>query len=141
MAGTVTFAATPITAHLAMFAARRITSEIGTYFAVCSSFLAFDLTTLNISLQTWRCDEILFVVNNTNTVTQLYPQCAEADDLGSLHTAIRVAVKDGPLGFASSVRATFGMALWLAIVIHLIGVEFYVGSIGILNECLENLTL
>jgi hypothetical protein len=108
MLRTVTFAAAPITAHFAMFAARRITSEIGSYFA------------------TWRCDEILFVLNNTDTVTQLYPQCAEADDLGSLHAAIRVAVKDGPLGFASSVRATFGMALWLAIVIHIIGVEFYI---------------
>jgi hypothetical protein len=60
-------------------------------------------------------------------IYQQYPQCTSASsDLGSVHVAVLAAVDDHPLGFASSVRVTFGMALWLATVIHVIGVEIYV---------------
>lgn len=49
-----------------------------------------------------------------------------------MHTIIKAAVNEYPLGFASSVRVTFGMALWLATVIHTIGVEVYVRMVSIL---------
>jgi len=103
MLRTVSYAATPITARLTVIAARKIISDIGTYYAV------------------WRCDEISSVLGSREITNQLYPQCAEAT-----HTLIRATVKGGDLGFASSVRVTYGMGLWLAIVIHTIGVELYI---------------
>jgi hypothetical protein len=91
-------------------------------------------------LQTWRCDEVLFVLDTTDaTDTEPYNQCFAADDPVSLHVAIQAAVNGDHLGYASSVRATFGMALWLAIVIHIIGIEYYVRSIKILDRFLQNL--
>jgi hypothetical protein len=108
MLRTVTYAAVPITARLATISARYVTSHIGSYYAI------------------WRCDEILFVLKNMDAVNDLPLECLVADDLASVHTVVRAAVKHPGLGFASSVRATFGMSLWLAIVIHTIGVELYI---------------
>jgi hypothetical protein len=108
MLRTVTYAAVPITARFAVMSAKRIISDIGTYYA------------------TWRCDQMFFVLKSMDTLTRLYPQCAEADNLGASYAAVRAGSKDGPLGRASSVRVTRGMALWIAIMIHIIGVEFYI---------------
>lgn len=72
---------------------------------------------------------MLFVLKSMDTLTRLYPQCAEAGSLDTLYTAVQAGSKYGPLGRASSVRVTRGMVLWIAIIIHIIGVEFYVCSI------------
>jgi len=81
--------------------------------------------------QVWRCDEILFVLqNNMDDLNATFPQCVQAgDNLGNLHTIIRADVDQYPLGYASSVRATFGMVLWIALVLHIFGVEIYVRNI------------
>jgi hypothetical protein len=103
---------------------------------------------LNIYLQTWRCDEVLFVFDNADATdatvkAELYYRhlCAnlEPDDPVRLHVTVQAAVNGGPLGLGSSVRATFGMALWLAIVIHIIGIEYYVRFIRILDRSIQNL--
>lgn len=61
--------------------------------------------------------------------TQTYQQCTPPNiDTSSVFLAIRADAKGGGLGLGSSVRATFGMSLWLAIVLHTIGVETYVRS-------------
>jgi hypothetical protein len=71
----------------------------------------------------------LFVASDKNAANQLqnYPQCTQAGiDPSKVHIAIRAAIDDYPYGFGSAVRAAFGMCLWFAIVIHIIGVEIYV---------------
>jgi nitroreductase len=80
-----------------------------------------------ISRQVWRCDEISFVLQSTAALQQSYPQCAQAgDSLAGVRVAIRAAVNGDKLGLGSSVRATWGMSMWIAIVIHALGVETYV---------------
>jgi hypothetical protein len=65
---------------------------------------------------------------DVNAVKELYPQCTQPGiDPADVYVAVRATVKgSGGLGYASTVRLTFGMALWTAIVIHVIGVEVYV---------------
>jgi hypothetical protein len=69
-------------------------------------------------------------MTDLNAVKQLYPQCVQAGvDPATEYAAVRATVKGNGLGYGSTVRLTFGMALWLAIVIHVIGVEVYVRMI------------
>jgi hypothetical protein len=108
MLRTVTFVAAPITTRLIMFAARQIITDVGTYYSV------------------WRCDEIMSVID-AQTVSAKFPQCLQTDtNPGNINVAVHAATGADRLSFASSVRATFGMALWLAMMIHLICVEFYI---------------
>jgi hypothetical protein len=50
-----------------------------------------------------------------------------------VHVAIRAAVDGDKLGLGSSVRVTWGMAMWVAIVIHVLGVELYVRAMDTLQ--------
>lgn len=72
---------------------------------------------------------MLFVLKSLDTLTQEFPSCAEAGSLSNLYAAVRAGSHDSPLGPATSFRVTRGMALWVSILIHIIGVEFYVCSI------------
>jgi hypothetical protein len=66
-------------------------------------------------------------MTNVTAVEQLYPQCTQAGvDLAEVFVAVHATAKGGRLGSASITRATFGMCMWLALVIHIIGVETYV---------------
>ena len=70
-------------------------------------------------------------MTNVTAVEQLYPQCTKAGvDLTEVFVAVHASVKGGRLGSASITRATFGMCMWLALVIHIIGVEIYVRMIS-----------
>jgi len=109
MLRTVACAAAPITARLASLAARHIISDIGSYYAL------------------WRCDQLLYVMPDLDDVNQLYPQCAQAGvDLTKVHVAVHAAVKGDGLSYGSTVRLVFGMALWIGIMTHIIGVELYI---------------
>jgi len=108
MLRTVAYASVTITARLTSIASRHILSRIGSYYAI------------------WRCEEISFVLNDAVTLQNLYPQCTEASmNTDRMRVAILVDLRNN-LGFGSSVRATWGMSLWIAIVIHIIGVEIYI---------------
>ena len=74
---------------------------------------------------------MLYVMTDLNAVKQQYPQCVQAGgDPAKEYATVRATVKgNGGLGYGSTVRLTFGMALWIAIVIHVIGVEIYVCTI------------
>jgi len=109
MLRTVAFAAIPITARLTTISARHIISDIGSYYAV------------------WRCDQLLYVMSDVVAVNQTYPQCVlPGVDIANEYVAVRASVKGTGLAYASTVRLTFGMALWVATVIHIAGVEFYI---------------
>ena len=67
------------------------------------------------------------MLKTLGALQQAFPQCAEATgNLSGVHVAIRAAVNGDKLGLGSSVRVTWGMSMWVAIVIHALGVEIYV---------------
>jgi hypothetical protein len=66
-----------------------------------------------------------------DTSQQSYPECTQAGrDPANVHVAIRAAVNGDKFGLGSSVRVTWGMAMWVAIVIHVLGVEIYVRALA-----------
>ncbi|KAJ7364730.1 hypothetical protein DFH08DRAFT_799044 [Mycena albidolilacea] len=104
----VYFAAT-ISARLIMLAAARIITIVDTYYSV------------------WRCDEVLNLLTDMETVGDLYPQCAAAGtNAAHIWVAVHSSTHGGPLNYASALRAVHGMALWISTIIHAVAVEFYV---------------
>uniref|UniRef100_A0A0W0FBL9 Uncharacterized protein n=1 Tax=Moniliophthora roreri TaxID=221103 RepID=A0A0W0FBL9_MONRR len=106
----VVYFSTVITGRLAGLAARKIISIIGSYYSL------------------WRCDEILFVLKDLATLTQQFPQCPTLGDSlsdPSLYVPVHASVDEGKLGKASAARVTQGMVLWVATLIHVVGVEIY----------------
>ena len=69
-------------------------------------------------------------MSDVNAVNQSYPQCTQTGvDVSNAYVAVHAAIKGSGLGYGSTVRLTFGMALWVAIILHIIGVEIYVRTI------------
>ncbi|KAJ8085529.1 hypothetical protein PM082_004347 [Marasmius tenuissimus] len=99
-----------ISARIIGQAAHAIVTDIGSYYSI------------------WRCDEILFVLQDLGTLLQRFPQCSDSPDFLSnptLYTAVHASDNEGKLGSASVSRATQGMILWIATLIHVVGVEIY----------------
>lgn len=131
--GTVAYAAAPITIRLIALAARPIVNDIGTYHAVRHS-LSFILTQplirIILTLQLWRCDELIHLVNSVSVVSSDYPLCTQVGvDPSTVYVAVLAKTGAGDLHFASVVRVVFGMALWIGILIHALGIEVYVSVI------------
>ncbi|KAG9024881.1 hypothetical protein FRB95_010942 [Tulasnella sp. JGI-2019a] len=109
----VTYLAAPITARIILIISREIISSVGGYYSM------------------WTCAEVQFLQNRGQGVpifTQTYPACANNDgtDPSLVHVAVRASMNAYPINFGAAVRETFGMALWIAIVIHVLGVEIYI---------------
>ena len=70
------------------------------------------------------CDVVEFLNSSTGQISGPLPGCTSPD----AWTAVRANINDStsPLGPAASLRAGFGMAGWLALALHAIGVEIYV---------------
>jgi hypothetical protein len=83
-------------------------------------------TMLNSYYTTMSCDDITFMYGSRIPVTHFYPQCSSpnstVDDLVIVHANIR---SGRPEQIRASLGMSFGMALWLAIFMHLVGVEIY----------------
>lgn len=82
------------------------------------------LTRVDSYYELWPCDKLEYTMGNQNYTFKLYPSCAT-------HPEIPVAVKatfngTSAANVGSALGLSFGMALWVAIFIHLIGVEFYI---------------
>lgn len=113
----VSYFASIITARLIMLAAREIITIIGTYYSI------------------WRCDEILNLLDDPQAIQSSFPQCVAAGaNPASIWLAVHASTRDGPLYVASSVRATQGMALWIATLMHIVGVEFYINMTESSNQ-------
>ncbi|KAH7322105.1 hypothetical protein B0J17DRAFT_293110 [Rhizoctonia solani] len=77
---------------------------------------------------TMSCNEVANSLNNTDQFFREYPQCQPNWTGKRLeYVAVQVGLEDG-LPLAAGARATFGMAAWLAIWIHLIGTECYISQ-------------
>jgi len=105
----VVYFAAAITARLIMLAAREIITVIGTYYSI------------------WRCDEVMNLLSDPTALQNAFPQCVAAGaNPSSIWVAVHASTRDGPLYTASSVRAVQGMALWIATLMHMAGVECYI---------------
>lgn len=77
--------------------------------------------------QLFRCDELEFTMregNVSDVFSSKYPICrgATAGSVAPVHADIRGTADE----VGSALRLSFGAGLWLALMIHAIGVEYYV---------------
>jgi len=113
----VSYFATVITARVIMLIARSVISRVGTYYSV------------------WRCDEMLYLFTDTAAAQELYPQCfGPGVNVSKVSVAVHASLDGTVLNVASAVRVTMGMALWVATIIHIIGVEIYIRKTESLNH-------
>lgn len=73
-------------------------------------------------MQVWKCEQLADVFTATQrVVTDVYPAC------GNLSSSVVVpAHLEEEENIGSCLRLSFGGSLWMAIVVHAIGVEIYV---------------
>ncbi|KAB5590034.1 hypothetical protein CTheo_6529 [Ceratobasidium theobromae] len=86
------------------------------------------ITAINSYYSLWKCVEVGYVLKSAGALAQAYPQCGTPSALQDPHSA-RVAVHaswhEGKLGRGSAIRASFGMSLWVAMILHFVGIELY----------------
>jgi hypothetical protein len=94
-----------------MIIATMIISKTGQYYAV------------------WSCAKIATALSDPSQLQQMYPTCESyLSGSNSEEVAIVRANLNGMSGAeaGAALGTSFGMALWLSVVIHAIGVEVYV---------------
>ncbi|KAJ7730867.1 hypothetical protein DFH07DRAFT_158788 [Mycena maculata] len=83
-----------ISGRLIWTAAAQIVTDIGTYFSI------------------WRCDEVLNLLSDPQALQSTYPQCVAAGvNPAAVWVAVHASTRDGPLYYASALRAVNGMSL------------------------------
>jgi hypothetical protein len=105
-----------------MIASREIITISAQYYSVRRVSVFWAL--LKFSLQVWRCDEVLAVLNNATALNQTWPQCSAG--LSTTFVTVLANAHDKGLGLGSAIRVVQGMALWIAMVMHGVGIEIYV---------------
>ncbi|CAE6448992.1 unnamed protein product [Rhizoctonia solani] len=86
------------------------------------------ITAINTYYSVWMCSEVGYVLKSADALTQGFPQCATPHALSSpnkVYVAVHASWKEGELGQGSAIRASYGMALWIAIILHEVGIEIY----------------
>ncbi|EUC56580.1 transmembrane protein, putative [Rhizoctonia solani AG-3 Rhs1AP] len=86
------------------------------------------ITAINTYHSLWMCSEIGYVLKSANALTQAFPQCATSRVLSNpnnVYVAVHASWKEGELGQGSAIRASYGMALWIAMIMHEVGIEIY----------------
>ncbi|KAK1624253.1 hypothetical protein BDP81DRAFT_330556 [Colletotrichum phormii] len=120
------YAGSIITLRLIQFSAAAVISSIGTYYAARP------------------CDQVAFMVGNMNRTLQLYPACASyfsGENPGQqtiVHADILNPTSAAEAGVAAGMP--FGMALWLALALHAIGIEIYLKLTPAEAERLRNVS-
>lgn len=73
------------------------------------------------------CGEIFFLNSNNRTdVGKLYPQCTTPNSTPTTQVIVPASFTSGRVEqIGASLGITFGMAIWLSLIMHLIGVEIY----------------
>ncbi|KAM3443022.1 hypothetical protein MY4824_000727 [Beauveria thailandica] len=98
------YAGSIITSRLIMFISASIVSNQGPYFAPMS------------------CGKLLTFYTNTTALQALHPACSDL----SAWSLARASMSGDAENAAAALSITFGAAIWLALAMHAIGVEFYV---------------
>ncbi|KAL8887394.1 MAG: hypothetical protein Q9215_005031 [Flavoplaca cf. flavocitrina] len=76
---------------------------------------------------TMTCGELLTILNTSEKVHASYPSCGEPGATNHTLAIVQAKFGDQPEQLASALRVTFGMALWMALFLHAVGVEIYLG--------------
>jgi len=103
-----------ITLRIIMIITAQIMSKTGDYYSV------------------QPCAKLLSILNNATELVERFPTCSAL----VLHsdTKAQAIVKadfaDLPLGIMATLNESFGMAGWLALFLHAVGVEIYVGTLA-----------
>ncbi|KAI0600029.1 hypothetical protein F4775DRAFT_599554 [Biscogniauxia sp. FL1348] len=75
------------------------------------------------------CDKLSWMLGGQNETLSLYPACLSffTGETLSQHAAVRASLPDATnvAEAAAALDSTFGMALWLAFIIHVAGIELY----------------
>lgn len=79
------------------------------------------------------CAKLLDVIGDAQELVQQYPSCSSLIDGGNLGAVAAVNANFGgsAVELMSAMNMSFGMAGWLALGLHAIGVEVYVSLLGI----------
>ncbi|THV00356.1 hypothetical protein K435DRAFT_657327, partial [Dendrothele bispora CBS 962.96] len=111
MLRSVVYFAVPILPRPMALIAASIITKMGDYYTV------------------WRCDEVFYVLQSTDQLSQLFPQCVtNVTDLSNnaLGVAVHASNNEGELGKSSALRLVHGMCLWISMIISVIAVEIYI---------------
>jgi uncharacterized membrane protein len=104
------YAGTIISLRLIMLAANRVVYAMKDYYDVAPCQIIFNEYS------------VAGIPNAQNPAFKVHPNCPSGDLDG--YVAVH-ADTTGPEGAAAATNLTFGMSLWIALVIHAIGVEVY----------------
>ncbi|KAJ7738143.1 hypothetical protein B0H16DRAFT_1424996 [Mycena metata] len=117
----VVYFGSAITGRLITLAAACIVTIIGTYYTV------------------WRCDQVLTLLSDPQIS---FPQCVTSGvNPAHIWVAVQASTRDGPLYRASAMRAVHGMGIWIALLLHVIGVEIYIHKTEAANHVRLNYAL
>ncbi|KAK2058673.1 hypothetical protein LY76DRAFT_593072 [Colletotrichum caudatum] len=120
------YAGSIVTLRLIQFSTAAIISRIGTYYAARS------------------CGQVAYTIGDSNRTLELYPDCAayfsgaNPNQQTIVHADILTATSAAEAGAAVSL--SFGMAFWLALAIHAVGVEIYLRLTPAEAERLRNVS-
>lgn len=104
MLRTMYYLGTIITTRLIMIIAAQVVTMVGSYW------------------MTMSCGEVLFV---NGDVAGSICEGVSGSDLDKTFMSVKADFGTSEAGVAASFRLTFGMALWMAIFLHVVGVEIY----------------
>ena len=105
MLRTMVYLGTIITTRLILIIAAQILSRVGSYYEIMT------------------CGELLSM-RDAEYVATAYPLCA-ASNSSSIPVPVHVSFSNNIEEIGASLRIPFGMALWVAIFLHVVGVEIY----------------
>ncbi|CAE6340723.1 unnamed protein product [Rhizoctonia solani] len=86
------------------------------------------VTVINGYFSLWKCAEVGYVLKSMDALVEAYPECGTPTARQYpkwTHVAVHASSNEGPLGKGSASRASFGMALWVAMFLHILGIELY----------------
>ena len=98
---------TIITLRFIMILSALISTQVSTYYT------------------TMPCGEIASLYNSSARLSQLYPRCSNLSSTVDDMVIVQANFSDQPEQIAASLGLSFGMAMWLALILHLVGVEIY----------------
>jgi hypothetical protein len=98
------------------------------------------ITLIEDYYQVQTCTEIAFDYGGSlSKAVSLYPQYANSGP--NANVIFKEAFNAGPESVGAALGLSFGMALWLSILMHLVGVEIYLNLAGSEGERLRNVSL
>lgn len=74
---------------------------------------------------TMTCGELLSILSTNQKVNEFYPECGQPNATADTLAIVQAKFGSQPEQIGSALRLSFGMALWMALFLHTVGVEIY----------------